>query len=918
MYRFIIARSGRFPSTGSERFHPRITKIIPGKNHQHIQNPRSDGIRTHIRAGTAQIFLSIHFSLNQVHSYPFHILVLPKEEEIRNIFPKTRCVWPIFRRLLLRIFILCYTFNVMDEKTLHTLEYYKILERLAGYAAFSASADLARTLRPTADRTLAMLWQTQTSEARRLLDVNNDISVGGATDIRPQVEMAQHGGVLSPADLLEVKNTLIAARTLSRTFERLGTQFPALTEMAIALPPPIGLVDAISRTVSERGEVMDDASPQLASIRRELKVSHERLFAKLQRMLNDPRSSAMLQEPIITQRNGRYVVPLRAEFKGQLRSIVHDQSSSGATLFVEPLAIVELNNRWTELQLAERDEERRILAELSRQVGAQAEPLIWVVETLAHLDLAFMRAKYAEDLNASEPILRSFDPRPTDDLHPGSTIRLYDARHPLLDPKTVVPIDVFLDPDVYALMITGPNTGGKTVTLKTVGLMSLMAQSGMHIPVQSGSEISLFEDIYADIGDEQSIEQSLSTFSGHITNIVRILKLSDRHTLVLLDELGAGTDPQEGAALARSIVSNLLERSITNLVATHYPELKAYAHSTPGVVNASMEFDLRSLRPTYHLTIGLPGRSNALAIAERLGLPIDIVNAARSTINPDDLRADDLLAEIHHQRDLARQDRAAAEKARQGAEQKRAEFARQLDKADDERRTILEQARREAEDQLAELQRELDDVRRTLARARQPVDALKALEEKVDILQEKVERPVERKGPAAAAPRGKMRLGERVRVRSLRMEGVIISIGESEVEVQLGALRVRARLTDIQRKGEIPDPEPEEQPMQAKRVAVAAPAAIETQREVFHPSPGMELDLRGQRAEDALDALDRYLESAYLAGMPFVRIIHGKGTGRLRQVIREALKESPHVTSFNSGMDNEGGDGVTVAKMNSD
>lgn len=805
----------------------------------------------------------------------------------------------------------------MDEKTLQTLEYPKVLDRLAGYAAFSASADLARALRPTADRSLAHLWQTQTSEARRLLDVNADVSVGGATDIRPFVETARHGGVLSPADLLAVKNTLVAARTLSRTFERLNTEFPALTALAASLPPPPGLVDAISRTVSERGEVMDDASPQLAGIRRELKVSHERLFTKLQRLLNDPHSANMLQEAIITQRNGRYVIPLRAEFKGQIRSIVHDQSSSGATLFVEPLAIVELNNRWTELQLAERDEERRILAELSHQVGALAEPLNWMVETLAHLDLAFMRAKYAEDLHAAEPILREFEKRPADDRHPGSTIRLYEARHPLLDQHTVVPIDVFLDPDVYALMITGPNTGGKTVTLKTVGLMSLMAQSGLHIPAQSGSEISLFEDIYADIGDEQSIEQSLSTFSGHITNIVRILKLANSCTLVLLDELGAGTDPQEGAALARAIVSDLLERSITNLVATHYPELKAFAHATPGVINASMEFDLRSLRPTYHLTIGLPGRSNALAIAERLGLPLEIVTAARATINPKDLRADDLLAEIHHQRDLAHRDRAAAEKARQTAEQKRTELARQLDKADDERRSILEKARREAEDQLAELQKELDDVRRTLARARQPVDALKPLEEKVDILQEKVEQPVERKHRPRALPRGALRLGERVRVRSLKMEGVVTSLGESEVEVQLGALRVRARLADIQRKGEEPEPEPEPQPQPSKRAVVPTPNA-EPPREIFRASPGMELDLRGQRAEDALDALDRYIESAYLSGMPFVRIIHGKGTGKLRQVVREALRESPHVASFGSGMDNEGGDGVTVAKLNAD
>ncbi|RPI23705.1 MAG: endonuclease MutS2, partial [Chloroflexota bacterium] len=584
----------------------------------------------------------------------------------------------------------------MDEKYLKTIEFPKILERLAGFTSFSASADLAHSLKPVVDLDEARLRQKRTTEARLLLDLSADVTVGGSHDIRPQVDLAAHGGVLSAAELLDVKTTLVAARSLGRVFERQGIQFPALAEIALRLPPPGGIVDAISRTVSERGEVMDSASQKLANIRGQVKVAYDRLMGKLQRLLNDPKTAPMLQEGVITQRSGRYVIPLRAEFKGKIRSIIHDQSSSGATLFVEPIAVVDLNNEWRELQLAERDEERRILAELSREIGLHAAELQAVVAALAEMDLALACAKYADEIHAVEPVLLPF--RNSGDKHPGSAIRLYHARHPLLDPATVVPIDMVLEDDVYSLVITGPNTGGKTVSLKTVGLMAAMAQAGLHIPAQSGSEISLFKTIYADIGDEQSIEQSLSTFSAHITNIIRILRRADRFSLVLLDELGAGTDPQEGAALARAILSHLLERRITNLVATHYPELKTFAHSTPGVVNASVEFDLKTLRPTYHLTVGLPGRSNALAIAARLGLPAEIVDAARSEIAPDELRADDLLDEIYHQRDLARRARDQADKLLADAEKKNARLADRLDNIDEERQKLLEQARREAEE----------------------------------------------------------------------------------------------------------------------------------------------------------------------------------------------------------------------------
>jgi DNA mismatch repair protein MutS2 len=570
---------------------------------------------------------------------------------------------------------------------------------------------------------------------------------------------------------------------------------------------------------------------------------------------------------------------------------------------------VEWNNRYRELELEERDEVRRILAELSFAVAEYAETLESIVKVMAELDLAFMCARYSQDMDAAEPQLVSF--REQEGRHPGSTIRLFKARHPLLDPKTVVPIDVELDQETYALIITGPNTGGKTVTLKTIGVLSLMAQSGLQIPAQSGSVLSVFEDVFADIGDEQSIEQSLSTFSGHVTNIVSILKEANSHSLVLLDELGAGTDPQEGSALARAVMTHLLDRSITSMIATHYPELKAYAHTTPGVSNASVEFDLKTLQPTYHLTIGLPGRSNALAIAERLGMPGPIIEAARSEIDPTDVRAEDLLDEIHRQRDLARQAREKADAARREAESLRDELAERLDQIEDERFALMEETRQQAERDLERLREELEDLRRQLARARQPLEVVDEVEKAVETLEEEVSEPVVREEPEKPVrkPQGPLRLGEKVHLRSLGQDGVVRAMGEDEIEVQVGRLRIRARHADVVRKGES-ETQAEEAKVTKKSGKITLPYTPD--------SPGVELDIRGQRVDEGLDAMDRYLERAYLAGLPFVRIIHGKGTGKLRQSVRQALGRNPHVKRFEGGGRKEGGEGVTVAHLTSE
>ena len=798
----------------------------------------------------------------------------------------------------------------MDSKTLKVLEYPKIRERLKSFCDFSASMELALALEPTDSHDLALARLAETSEARKLFSIQ-DIGIGGAHDIRPAVEMTARGGVLDPQQLLDVKSTLISCRELKKSFERKEDEYPRLFQIAEGLPESHGIVDAITRILSERGEVLDSASPKLASLRREIKIAHDRLMSRLQKYLTD--SASKLQEALITQRDGRYVIPLRAEFKGQIKAVVHDQSSSGATLFVEPLPVVELNNKVRELELQARDEERRILYEVSVQVGEHHDEFKYGVENLAMLDLVFAKAKYADELKASEPILsqrpkakgrRSKDDKP-ETLDP-LTLKLIHARHPLLDPETVVPIDVDPQPGTRAIVITGPNTGGKTVSLKTVGLLALMAQSGLHIPVESGSELPLFHDVYADIGDEQSIEQSLSTFSGHITNIIRILKHIDERSLVIFDELGSGTDPQEGAALARAILNHLLETGCTTLVATHYPELKTFAHSTEAVVNASLEFDIKTLRPTYKLTLGLPGRSNALAIATRLGLPQPIIDSAKGEISPDELRADKLLDDIRKERNRTSRERQKLKKQRDKLEAQNKELEKKLEKIEDERREVLAKARAEGELEVAVLKSNIDSLKSQLKKAKQPLEALKSIEEKMEEIEEKVDAPVVRQAPKTKRQTGPVKLGERVTVSTLNADGVVTALGESDAEVQIGSLRVRARLVDLERKGK-EEESPIEKKTQKAEGSTRVPAAAQ--------SPGLELNLRGKLVEDGLLELERFLERAYSAGLLFVRIVHGKGTGKMRDAVRQALKESSYVASYEEPKNSEGGAGVTVANM---
>src|SRR5688572_28295240 len=795
----------------------------------------------------------------------------------------------------------------MDTKTLNVLEYPKILERLAGFCDFSASMALARLLEPTDSHELAVARLAETTEARKLFAIQG-IGIGAAHDIRASADLAARSGVLDPQALLDIKSTLISCRDLKKAFEKRGDEYPRLSQIVLGLPETFGLVDAITRILSDRGEVLDSASPKLAEIRRNLRIAQDRLMSRLQKYVTDSKTVSMLQEPIITQRDGRYVIPLRAEFKGRIKSVIHDQSSSGATLFVEPLPIVEANNEIRELQLAQRDEEHRILAEVSALVGDYATELKYGVENLAVLDLAFAKGKYADELHANEPMLHELSKVKSEKS--SFDFELIHARHPLIDSSQVVPIDVDPREGTRAIVITGPNTGGKTVSLKTVGLLVVMAQSGLHIPAQSGSQLPCFHSVYADIGDEQSIEQSLSTFSGHITNIIRILKEIDHRSLVIFDELGSGTDPQEGAAIARAILSHLLETGAMTLVATHYPELKTFAHSTDGVVNASLEFDIKTLRPTYKLTLGLPGRSNALAIAQRLGLPQTIIDSAKAEINPLDLRADKLLDDIRKERNRTSREREKLEKARGKLETQTRELEKRLEKIEDERRDTIAKARAEGELEVAVLKSNIDSLKNQMKKAKQPLEAIRAMEEKIEKMEAKAEAPVERRqttdhGQSSSTVDRQWSLGERVIVRTLNAEGVLTALGESDAEVQIGTLRVRARISELQKR-QTTDNKPQ--------TAVRQQASSTVHRQ--SSSPGMEVDLRGLMSEDALDKMEKYMEQAFLAGLPFVRIIHGKGTGKLRQAVREALRGHEYVKSFEEGGDKEGGEGVTVAKLN--
>jgi DNA mismatch repair protein MutS2 len=789
----------------------------------------------------------------------------------------------------------------MDRKHLNTLELPKILAQLARHTTFSGGKELAISLEPSPLFAEVQHRLQETREARYLLDSESGVTLGGVHDIRSLAHSATRGALLQPGDLLDIQDTLRAAKRVQRSLDRVRDQAPLLVDVASRIEPCNSVAQEIGRCISQQGEVEDHASAKLARTRREMRTAHERLLERLNRLVANPNSAAYLQDSLVTQRAGRYVIPVKADFRGRIPGIVHDSSASGATLFIEPLSVVQLGNRWRELQLEEEKEVERILAELSALVADYADELVWTVKALAELDLALAKGRYALAIDAHEPAMTSF--RWEANRNPGSSLDLRQARHPLLPPDTVVPIDIHLTDEFFSIIITGPNTGGKTVSLKTVGLMAAMAQAGLHIPAESGSVLPMFEDIFADIGDEQSIEQSLSTFSSHLTNIVDILERATERSLVLLDELGAGTDPVEGSALARAILSHLLARKVTTFVATHYSELKAYAHTTDGIENASVEFDLETLAPTYRLRVGLPGRSNAFAIAERLGLSSTVVRTARALVSPEELETETFLTEIqeaHSQALVARDEAQLAQ--REVAEQHRRLSAR-LATIDGERAAILGEARAQARRELIEVRTELESIRAELGERRSLsslgdewlAQARARLEEKEEMVQPPPPPPPTEE---MVLP-GDIAVGDRVWVTELATTGEVTSIDGAVAEVQVGGFGVRVKQAALERRGRAEASEPD-----------VAPAL-----ESFHESPGVELDLRGQRVDEIALGLDKYLDDAFLAGLPFVRIIHGKGTGALREAVQKQLHSHPLVRSYRAGEQGEGGSGATVAYL---
>jgi len=800
----------------------------------------------------------------------------------------------------------------IDQRTLETLEFPKILARLAEHTSFSASRALALALQPDDDQAAIRRAQRATTAARQMYDNYPEISIGGARDVRDAIRLAQRGGSLEPLVLLDVAATLGAMRQLRTALLKLPEEpYAPLIDLATLLPAVPEIEAAVDRSIDPGGEVLDSASPALGKIRSEIRIAHARLLERLQSIITSSQYSTALQEPIVTVREGRYVVPIKAAGRRVLRGIVHDQSNSGATLFVEPLQTVELNNSWRQLQLAEQQEIARILQALSAQIGQEGDRIRAGVEAVAQLDLLFAKGRYSAALNCVAPLIGDGEPLPagTMDRLPDVPLRLVQARHPLLDQATVVPTDLWLGTDMRVLLITGPNTGGKTVALKTTGLLALMAQCGLHIPAAPGSRLPVFAGVFADIGDEQSIEQSLSTFSSHMSNIIAILGQLRRQqlgasALVLFDELGAGTDPTEGAALARAIVERLLELGCLVIATTHYAELKAFAYNTPGVENGSVAFDQQTLRPTYVLEIGLPGRSNALAIATRLGLEPALVERSRSFLSAETEQVEDLLAGIARERDTVAAERRRAAELREDAEKVRDQLQRQLDELAAERQARLHAFEREMDEELRAARQDLRRLRDDTRSASLTREWMQQAEERLKATGDRMEQArTTRAAPAAPVqPVRTLQAGDRVHVISVKLDGEVLDVDEEagEVDVQVGGFRMRVDARELRRP---------------KGGSVPMPARASTPPPPPPPDVSMQLDLRGMRAHETADLLERYLNDAYLANLSEVRVVHGKGTGTLRKIVRDALAAHPLVKSFTAGVDGEGGEGVTVVKL---
>jgi len=785
----------------------------------------------------------------------------------------------------------------MDEKTLEILEFSQITKILAGYTSFSASHDLALELKPLTDYEQIALRLGQSAEARQLFDLEPGFSIGGVSDIREAVKMASLEGILDPKSLVELQQTLAAMRQTRSYLRTVSEELPLLWKIASDIVELRSTEKEIARCISPGGDVLDRASPELAATRRQLREEREHLWSRLEAIIRSPRGNKIIQEPIITEREGRYVIPVRVEMRKEIKGITHDVSNTGATVFVEPWSTMELGNTVRELVNEEKREVERILRKLSAGVGGYETELSLSIERMAELDLALAKARYARVVRACEPVLIDINGAKKESAEKAA-IRLVEARHPLLEGKAV-PLSVEMGRDFSILVITGPNTGGKTVALKTIGLFSLMAQAGIPVPASPETCLPVFDGVFADIGDEQSIEQTLSTFSWHIGNIVRIIRTATPCSLVLLDELGTSTDPTEGSALARSVLLHFLNRKILTVATTHYGDLKAFAHTTFGVQNASFDFDPATFAPTYHLTVGIPGGSNALATAARLGVPPEIIDGARNMLSKGTLELESLLGDLMVEKQKTGELRTALENERNEVEAQNAEVKNRLERLKQEEQAVLREARDGIVREAAELHRQIrqanSELRREMTRERleQAKKALAGAREQLGS---------EAWTPKTGEPEPEQRIstGDVVYLKDIGLQATVLSIFEDtqEVEVQAGQLKLKIGLESVEK---VTEPKP----------ARARGAVVRTATKVI----STELDLRGKRADEVEVALDIYLNDAVLANLNEVRVVHGIGGGTVRQIVRDFLAAHPLVKSFRTGKHDEGGDGATMVSL---
>lgn len=791
----------------------------------------------------------------------------------------------------------------MNAKTIKALEYKKIINMIGERTESELGRKRVEEIRPLTDIKEIKHLQDQTEEALSLIIKKGVPPLFGINNILPEIKRVEIGGSLSPGGLLRISDILRVSRGLKKflkeTKEGEESLFPLIQRMVDDLRVNKNIEDEINNSIISENEISDNASRELRNIRRQISSKNEAVRQKLNSIINSQATKKHLQDSIITMREGRYVVPVKQENRSFMPGIVHDMSSSGATVFVEPMAVVELNNELRELELKERDEIDKILKDLSLLVAEDGEAIRNNQTILQELDFIFAKGKLAYSMNATKPI---FNTR--------GYINIKKARHPLLEEEEVVPIDIYLGDEFNSLIITGPNTGGKTVTLKTVGLLTLMGQSGIHIPADFSSELAVFDQVFADIGDEQSIEQSLSTFSSHMVNIVDILDKVDSNSLVLFDELGAGTDPTEGAALAMSILEHLLNRNIRTIATTHYSQLKLYALTTEGITNGSVEFDVETLSPTYKLLIGVPGKSNAFEISNRLGLQDYIIDYAKELVSKENVEFEDVLKAMEEDRRTAERNRLESEKDRIEIEKLREDLASEKEKTKSMRDRIISKAKEEARDIFRTAKKDADSLVAELRTVSSEIekDRNRKIQETQDRLKSKLDK---REGEAAEnilnvksnkPPKG-LKVGETVEVLSFNQKGTVIAGPDDNgnVQVQVGIMKVNAHISTLKRT----------ESMAKEKASVSTKNIIRNKSKDINT----EIDLRGRNLEEAIMEIDKYLDDAYLAGLNEIVIIHGKGTGILRKGIQEYLQNHRNVKRSRLGELNEGGDGVTVVEI---